>query len=182
MMTVRTRMTVEMFERFAELPENLDRQFEFIGGEIVEIVTNSYASIVAAQVLIELGLHVRKHQLGYVTGEAGGYAVAGERYMPDVGFISKSKQPEPPHETWIPQPPDLAVEVFSPTDKPHETRIKLVNYLAAGTVVWVIDPEAKRVEAYVPGQPVNTMGLDGTLDDGDVLAGFSLAVKNIFPE
>jgi hypothetical protein len=33
---------------------------------------------------------------------------------------------------------------------------------------------------YAPGQPVKTFGIDDTLDGGDVLPGFALAVREIF--
>jgi Uma2 family endonuclease len=59
-------------------------------------------------------------------------------------------------------------------------RVKVGNYLAAGTVVWVIDPERKLVEVYAPGQPVRKVGVDSVLDGGEVLPGFTLAVKDIF--
>ena len=45
------------------------------------------------------------------------------------------------------------------------------------------DPEAvaQVVEVYAPGQGYQAVGAAGTLDGGDVLPGFSLAVKDIFP-
>jgi Uma2 family endonuclease len=183
-MAVQTqRMTVEEFERFAERPENANRRLEDIGGEVVEVASNSYSSLVAGNILFAIKLHLRDSGLqGYVTGADGGYKVAGEDYLPDVGFIAKVRLPDPPHETWISLPPDLAVEVLSPSDKPDDTRIKLVHYLAAGTVVWVVDPDQKQVEVYTPGPAVKRLGEDDTLDGSDVLPGFTLAVKEIFPE
>lgn len=176
------RMTVEAFEAFAAQPDNADRKLEFIGGEIVEVVTNSYCSIVAYEIGGEIRNYVKKTKAGYITGADGGYVVGNDRYIPDVGFISKAKQPTAPRDTFIPHAPDLAVEVISPTGKPQETRIKVITYVAAGTVVWLIDPEQKTVEVYTPGPRVTTLGLDDTLDGGDVLPGFTLAVRDIFPE
>ncbi|MCD4686215.1 MAG: Uma2 family endonuclease [Anaerolineae bacterium] len=175
-------MTVEEFEAFAAQVENAERRLEFIGGQTAERIPHSYRSIVAALIAAKIGNFVNQYNLGYVTGADGGYAVGDDRYIPDVGFISKAKQPEAPHDTFIPQPPDLAVEVISPTDRPHETRIKVINYVAAGTVVWLVDPEQKTVEVYTPGPRVITARLDDTLDGGAVLPGFSLAVREIFPE
>ena len=125
---------------------------------------------------------VREHDLGRVTGADGGYVVSGGRYIPDVAFISKEKQPEPSHEAYNPNPPDLAIEVLSPSDDPADTRIKVVNYLRAGTSVWVVDPDKKRVEVYMSDELADFVGLDGVLDGGDMLPGFRLAVKDIFPE
>jgi Uma2 family endonuclease len=175
-------MTVEEFEQFALLPENADRLLEYIGGEIVEMVSNNYSSIVGALILAEITLYVKRHGLGYVTGADGGYRVAGERYIPDVAFMSKARQPEPSRDAYNPNPPDLAVEVLSPSNQPDPLRIKIANYLAAGTRVWVVDPDARAVEVYTPGQRAHKIGIDGTLEGGDILPGFTLAVKDIFPE
>jgi Uma2 family endonuclease len=175
------RMTIEEFKQFAASPENADRLFEYIGGEIVEVVCNSYSSLVAANILFLIKLYLRDNGAwAYVTGEAAGYMVAGESYIPDVGVLSKARQTEPPHETWIPIPPDLAVEVLSPTDKPKEISVKVVNYLAVGTTVWIVDPESEVIKICVPGQKVKTVTADGTLEGGDVLPGFAVAVKDIF--
>lgn len=172
--------TLEDYLRFIFLPENVDRLFEYIEGEIVEVVTNNYCSLVAMRIAGRILTYVESHGLGYVTGADGGYQVGSHRYLPDVGFISIQRQPEPSHETFNPNSPDLAVEVLSPTDKPKKVRTKIFNYTAAGTVVWVVDPEEKEVEVYIPGQPSKTLQLDDTLDGGDVLPGFMLSVKEIF--
>lgn len=182
-MAVQTQhYTVEEFDRFAALPENAERRLELIGGEVIEVVANSYSSIVTLLLSAEIVLYVKKHKLGYVTGESSGYIVGDERYIPDAGFISKAKQPTPPHKTWIPFPPDLAAEVLSPTDEPADVRFKVFNYLKAGTIVWVVDPDKKQVEIYTPGGEARRIGIDGTLDGGEVLPGFTLPVKEIFPE
>lgn len=174
------RTTLEEFERFISLPENDDRLFEYIEGEIVEVVTNSYSSEIAANIMIRLGGYVLNQRLGHITGEAGGYQMGNNRYLPNVGFISKKRMPESPRTTFIPIPPDLAVEVVSPTDRPQNIRTKMVNYMNAGIVVWLVDPDEKEVEVYAPGQSVKTFRIGDTLDGGGVLLGFILAVKDIF--
>jgi Uma2 family endonuclease len=181
-MAVQTkRATVEEFDQFVQLPENADRLFEYVGGEIIEVVSNNYSSEIAARILIEIGIFVKNKNMGRVTGADGGYMVSGERYIPDTAFISREKQPEPSHEAYNPTPPDLAVEVLSPSNDLSDIRIKLVNYLNAGTVVWLVDPDKKQVEVYAPGQ-AKKLGLNDTLDGGDVLPGFTLPVKAIFPD
>ena len=184
-MVVQTRhYTVAEFDQWIDLPKNADKQFEYIGGEIIEMPSNAYASEISSLILFFIMLFVREKRIkGHVTGEAGGYIVSGERYAPDVAFIAAVKQPELAKRGYNPNPPDLAVEVdFPPTDElQRNLRIKIFNYLAAGTVVWVVVVETKTVEVYVPGQPVTVVGADGTLDGGEVLPGFTLAVKDIFP-
>jgi Uma2 family endonuclease len=175
-------ITVEEFEQFVALPENAERRFEYAGGEVAEVVSNNYSSLVAARILIRIGSHVESKGLGYVTGADGGYRVAGGRYIPDVAFVSKARQPEPSYDTYNPTPPDLAVEVLSPTDDLNVMRFKVASYLAAGTTVWIVDPDKKRVEVYVPGQPPRHVEADEELDGGDVLPGLTLAVKDFFPD
>ena len=182
-MTVTTQpITVEEFERLAIHPENADRRLEFVGGEIVEVVSNSYSSLVAARISGFLFVYLLRNPIGYLTGADGGYQIGDERYIPDVAFVSRARQPEPSRETYNPLAPDLAVEVLSPSDQPDVMRLKLANYLAAGVVVWVVNPESKAVEVYTPGKRAYRLGADGTLDGGDVLPGLALPVKDLFPD
>jgi hypothetical protein len=55
-----------------------------------------------------------------------------------------------------------------------------VNYLRAGTTVWVVNPETHSVQLLSPTVAPRTLTVNDTLDGGDVLPGFSLAVKDIF--
>ncbi|MCL4238052.1 MAG: hypothetical protein KJ047_07355 [Anaerolineae bacterium] len=52
------RYTVAEFELFIELPENADKLFEYIGGETVEVASNTYASAVAARANYWISRHV----------------------------------------------------------------------------------------------------------------------------
>jgi Uma2 family endonuclease len=108
--------------------------------------------------------------------------IALERYMPDVVFISRVRQPEPCHETWNPLAPDLAVKVMSPTDEEKAVAVKIANYLAAGTVVWLVWTSERRISVFVPGQPVQHYGLDDVVPGGTVLPDFRLKVRDIFEE
>ena len=135
-----------------------------------------------SNIAAEVRLYLKQHALGRVTGADGGYIVAGHHYIPDVAFISYEKQSGPSGEAYNPNPPDLAVEVVSPSDRPERLMIKVGNYLAAGVVVWVVYPTEREVQVYKPGQPVELIDGNGTLSGGDVLPGFELMVKDIFPE
>jgi Uma2 family endonuclease len=172
--------TVEEFEAIAAQPQNRERRLEFIGGEIIEVVSNNYSSKVAAKILIEFGIHLKGKNLGDVTGADGGYMVSGERYIPDAAFSSRLRQPEPCYETWNPLAPDLAVEVLSPTDDEKDMAVKIANYLAANTVVWLVRTLERRVSVFVPGQPVTHYGVDDVLTGGDILPDFRLKISDIF--
>lgn len=182
MITQTQHLTVEEFDNVVLQPENRDRMLEYVGGEIIEVVSNNYSSEVAASILTEIGGFVKKNKLGRVTGADGGYRVSGERYIPDVAFVSKARQPEPSYEAYNPIAPDLAVEVLSPGNTHHEMRVKTVNYLRAGTTLWIVDPELKRVEVYRPDYAPVTLEIGDTLGSVAALPGFTLPVRDIFPE
>ncbi|MCS6836107.1 MAG: Uma2 family endonuclease, partial [Anaerolineae bacterium] len=109
--------------------------------------------------------------------------VNGERYAPDVAFISRQRQPELAREGYNPNPPDLAIEVdfpSSPATQRH-LRFKLSNYLAAGTTVWIVVPELRHVEVYAPGQAPRIYREDESIALAGPLAGLVVAVNDIFP-
>jgi Uma2 family endonuclease len=181
-MVLRTeQITVEEFDTFVLLPENVDREFEFIGGEIYEVVSNPLSSNIGARVITFLGMYLLTNDIGRLTGADGGYRVSGERYIPDAAFISYARQPELSYsDGYNPNPPDLAVEVLSPSNDDEKMRVKIHNYQAAGTVVWLFDVEPQTIEVYLAGKPVIILGINDVLDGGDVLPGFKVAVKDIF--
>lgn len=181
MMSIQPRLyTAEEFDEFAELPENRDKKLEFIDGEIIEVPSNVYSSEISSIIIRLLGNFVYERKLGHVTGEQGGYMIAGARIAPDVAFISKSKRFT--RKGYNPDPPDLAIEVMSPDDKPEDLEKKLRKYAEARVLVWVFYPEDKTVKVHAPDLPEQTLSIDDTLSGGDVLPGFTLAVKDVFPE
>ncbi len=174
-------LTLDEYHAFIDRPENQDRIFELIDGEIVEKMPSFTPSRIAGRISHRFNAYLDDHDIGYVTGEAGGYIMPdGGVFNPDVGFILKARLPEEPARE-APVPPDLAVEVKSPSDRKRAMRHKAERYLEAGTrMVWLIFPEEQIVEVYVPDDDVKVVGLDGVLDGGEVLPGFSLTVREMF--
>lgn len=182
-MILQTRpMTDAEFDRFVMLPENRDRNFEFIAGEIVEVVSNSASSRTAAKMLSRVGVHVEDNHLGRVTGADGGYIVYGEKYIPDAAFVSYERQAVAPNVPYNPVAPSLAIEVLSPGNTETEMTRKIGNYLAAGTVVWVADTDLQTIDVYTPNQPRKTLRIGDILDGGTVLPSFRLSVAQIFSD
>lgn len=174
---------VEEFDKWVFLPENADKSFEYIGEEIVEKTSNWYSSLIGGEILYHIKHFIKTKKIrGYVTGADGGYQVMAERYISDVGYISGKRQSEPCRLAYNPNYPDLAVEVVSPTDSERDITIKVANYLAAGTVVWLIYPEKKQVNIIVAGQAVNRLSEEDVIDGNPVFQDFKLNVSEIFPE
>lgn len=94
--------------------------------------------------------------------------------------MARRRQPAPSEEDYKALAPDLAVEVLSPSNTPAEMRLKLGNYLAVGTVVWVVDSDARTVEVYTPGAAVRVFGENDTRDGGTLFPDFRAALKDFF--
>lgn len=185
--------TLEDLHEFEDLPENRDRLFELIDGRIVEknsdaegIVTPSFLpSYYAGRILTKINIYLDKNPIGYISGADGGFVMPeGNKLIPDVGYISKENMPEIP-EREVPVPPDLAVEVVSPTDDIKDVQYKAQRYLNAGTkIVWIVYPRHESVDVYSAAEEdkmtVQQISIDGTLDGADVLPNFTLPVRDIF--
>ncbi len=180
-------MTFDKFMAFALLPENADRNFEFTGGEMFEAVSNNSASEIAGVFIGELYTFVRARKLGRVTVPDGGYTIMGEQYIRDCAFVSYQRQPQTSTEAYPNIAPELVIEVVSPDnlnslDEREKLTHKVANYLAAGCEVWLAYPHRKIVEVYIAGQPVQTLRIGEILKGRGLLAGFKLAVSDIWPQ
>ena len=177
-----TLASVEQFEVFVNRPENAERVFELVAGEIVEVPSNPYASKIAARILGFIFMYLLENSIGHLTGADGGYQVGSDRYAPDVGFISYASQAQLVTDGYNPNPPTLAVEVVSSDTAAENATLtrKVANYMAAGTIVWVVRPQMKTVEVFVSGQTVVTHREDDTLGGGTALPNFELAINTIF--
>lgn len=175
-------MTVEQFDEWVMLPNNIGMNYEYIGGEIKPVVAHGYSSRITAIIIYEIIAYLRRTGAeGKVTAPDGGYQIAGERYIPDVAY---SKDPSST-KGYNPIAPDLVVEVISDPSSAKERadlHIKTANYLSVGCVVWIINPETQSVEVYAPNTPVQIIPTTGTLKGGDVLPDFAVKVTDLFPQ
>lgn len=170
--------TIKEFQGFIEQPENVDRMFELINGEVVEVspsrTRNSELALIIASLVRP---YCREHNLPcHVSGADGAYNILGNVIAPDFAYKATPMSDEYPD----PVPPLWAVEVVSPTDKAPDIRDKRQIYLDARIQYWEIYPRSQSIDVYVPGQSVLTVGLEEVLDGGQVIPGFTLSVKELF--
>jgi Uma2 family endonuclease len=184
MVTEAKQLTVQAFDELVLQAEYADRDWEYIGKEMVEVSSNNMASILAGNVLFLIKQHLQQSgKEGFVTGADGGYKIAGQRYIPDVAYTSKDRQPEPSTEGYNSIVPDLAVEVISNPANQQEMdqlRIKTSGYLAEGVLLWIVHPVNMTVEVYQQGKAANVVGLDSTVSADPALPELQIAVRDIF--
>lgn len=178
--------TVEEFWDFIERPENADGKYELINGVILKHASASFEhGETALYIGSPLMLFARQHDLGKVAVEVDHYLLP-DRFNtrhPDIEFISKARLAEFDPTQHVPLMPDLAVEIKSPTNSIEELAQKAAYYLQNGShMVWLVYPETKEVAVYTLANPTPIIyGISDSLSGGDVLPGFELPVKDIFP-
>jgi Uma2 family endonuclease len=58
---------------------------------------------------------------------------------------------------------------------------KAVYFIQNGVLlVWIVYPQERMVEVYRPGQPMETLTIEGALDGENVLPGFKLSLHEVF--
>lgn len=183
-MAIQQKVTPEAFEAFVELAENEDRLFELISGEIFEKVpTNAYASFITQVIAFFIQKFMREQRIeGFITAADGGFMVDGDRYAPDIAFLSIEQGVALARKGYNNIPPELAVEVETNITAATERRLraKVLGYLNAGVLLWIVYPETQEIEVYAPGQSIQKLGINDTLTGGDVLPGFELPLKEVF--
>lgn len=165
----------------------LEGRYELIEGELVEMSPAGAPHGETGMTLgVQLWLSVNQQNLGKVYGPDTGFApFPGQETVrvPDVGFVSHDRLPPPDEQKgFLRLAPDLVVEVISPSDRRSEIAAKVDMWLEAGVLLlWLVDPDARTVSVYHPGQPVRLLHEDDVLGGEDVIPGFSLRVGEIFP-
>ena len=174
-LSVPTTMTLE------EFLENDVPGYEYAKGELIPMspATRRHGKI-SAKVIWHLSSHVYENGLGELYTAETIFQV-GERLMkPDVAFVSTPRL-DVDEDKSFPIPPDLAIEVVSPTDVHSRVVRKALDYLTAGTrLVWVLEPVSKTVTVYRSENDIKTLTNEATLTGEDVVPGLACPVGQLF--
>lgn len=98
---------------------------------------------------------------------------------PDVGFVSDKNVKR--SQGYIYGPPDVAVEIISPTERPGKMRKKLNEYLDNHVKqVWQVFRNSEEIVVHLADGTSKTYKKGDTITGGDLLPGFTLDVTNVF--
>jgi Uma2 family endonuclease len=174
-------ITAEELEKF---PDD-DYRYELVEGRVIRMSPVGYQH---GRIVMRFGFLLSRHlqlgKLGVVLTEVGFKLASNPDTVraPDVAFVRKDRIPSPDPRGFLAGPPDLAVEVLSPDDRPSDVHAKIEEYVARGVpLVLLIDPDAKTVALFRPSTSPTTLRADvDLLDLDDVVPGFRCRLHEIF--
>jgi Uma2 family endonuclease len=162
------------------------RLWELRRGVLREVSPSGFeSSAIAMAIGAWLTIYVIERELGIVTGADGGFVLERDPdtvLAPDVAFMRQEHAPPENELRRFGQvPPDLALEVVSPTDRPRAVAEKVAIYLATGVpLVWVVDPATRSAEVHRPDRQPRRLTIDDDLDGEEIVPGFRLPLSQVF--
>jgi Uma2 family endonuclease len=177
------------YEDYLRLPDD-GRRYEVIRGFLYVTPAPSFDhQYTVSQVNRLLGNFVADHRLGVVLVAPFDVRLPGaigNPVQPDVMFIRRERQPRSGDRRFE-GVPDLVVEVLSPGNWRFDRKVKLKAYQEAGIPeLWLVDPLARTVEAYVLAADRSEYVLHEQRKEGEsvgsvVLSGLQVDVAGFFP-
>ena len=171
-------------EDYEKLPEG--GPYQLIGGQLTVSPSPSIRhQIISGNLFLAMATFVEKHELGIVL-----LAPSDVRFtdtdivQPDLYFI-KTEREHIIGKQYTEGPPDLLIEILSPSTAYHDLKLKKDLYeLHKVPEYWIVDPESKTVDVYL--LQGDRYGVHEQYTETDTIAaahidGFSLVVKAIFP-
>ncbi len=173
------------YDDYLTLGYDDQRRYEIIEGDIYVAASPSVRhQLVAKRVDYALTQYVEKHDLGIVFHAPLDIVLSETNVVqPDVLFISK-KRMGIIKEAFIGGPPDLVIEVTSPSNEDHDRKLKRSVYSRYGVrEYWIVDPVACNIEQLVYRENLlHSVGIvpeDGELTS-KIVTGFTMKLAPIF--
>ena len=169
------KMTLEEF-----LEQDVEG-YEYVNGELVPMAPPSREhGEISVNVIRYLDAHVYQNKLGRLYTAETTFQVGERTAKPDVAFVSTSRLTGDKTKGFS-IPPDLAIEVVSPSDVLSRIAEKALAYLDAGTrLVWVLEPVSKTLTVYRSETDIEILTREDTLIGEDVVPGFTCPVAHLF--
>jgi Uma2 family endonuclease len=164
-------------------------RYELIEGVLLRMPPPGFAhGSLAGQIGGLLFSHVNAHKLGRVLAAETGFQIASDPDTvgaPDVAFVTNERlrHADFDRHKYFPGAPDFLVKVLSPSDSYSDVEKKVARWLAAGAQLVVLaDPVKELLFVHRPGQPVQILSREDTLDASEVVSGWKVPLTAIFEE
>lgn len=171
------------YEDYSRLPEGAP--YQLIGGQLIMTPhPTPYHQEISMKLAFTLRNFVQKNSLGHVYfAPLDVYLGDKDVYQPDIIFIRKEREAII-GEINIEGPPDIVVEILSPTTAYYDLRKKFKVYEQCSvSEYWIIDPQLKKVEVYenknIKFQIYSEAETERNISS-KILEGFTISLADIF--
>ncbi|HEY4364832.1 MAG TPA: Uma2 family endonuclease [Bryobacteraceae bacterium] len=170
-------------DEFQVIPDDESMQTELDEGEVVRIPWRSLEhGDLEVELLARISEFAKPRALGRVYPGNTGFRLSDDTVRcPDVAFVRGERVESVRSKGFARGVPDLAVEIFSPSDNVRQLMRKVKQYLAAGChTVWIFYPESKELHVLDATGADRLLTIDDTLDAPELLPGFTVRVGELF--
>ena len=156
------------YSEFARLPESGSTRYEIIDDELVVTPAPGLRhQRIATDLVTILNAFTREHGLGQLFAATADVLFAESDYLePDILFVRRNRA-EVLTDRGVEGPPDLVVEITSPSTAARDRGVKLERYRLYGVPeYWVVDPDDRTVEVWALGEDADeplVLGPEDTL-------------------
>jgi Uma2 family endonuclease len=160
-----------------------EKSYEIVAGHPEEKeMPGARHGAISTRLIIRLGGFVESNNLGVVFTETN-FKIGENERIPDIAFVTADRIPQEgiPESGWQ-SPPDLAIEVISPSDLQEKVSDKVLEYLAGGVrQVWLVSPKHRSISIFRSQTDVQIFSADMNLVSEDILPGFRCSLNELFP-
>ncbi|MGH7570373.1 MAG: Uma2 family endonuclease [Gemmatimonadota bacterium] len=172
-------------EEFERLPEEDEFIVELVRGRVLREPRplGLRYGLIATQLLCPVGSYVEERRNGVALARTGFLLEKDPPTVrcPVMSFIAAEKLSAGIPKGWPEFPPDLAVEIVTPSTTAEAIQEKVLEYLEKGSrLVWVVVPRTRSLTTWRPKRDVRLLLEGDILEGADVLPGFRLPVSEIF--
>ena len=179
-MSSKTLLTAAELE---QMPDDDSVQIELDQGELIRMppAVMDHGDC-GTEITYLLKDFVKKHDLGKVYSADTGFKLSEDTVRaPDVAFVRKERVSTVHGKGFGKGAPDLAVEIFSPSDSVRQLMRKVKQYFAAGChTVWIVYPERREIQILEATGADRLLGPGDTIQAPELLPGFTAPVDAIF--
>jgi Uma2 family endonuclease len=181
----RTKLTEEQFMQLCQENPELRLELTAQGELVIMPPTGSESGWRDSRLNLRLAAWAETEGTGLTFGSSTGFTLPnGAVRSPDASWVTRERWnalTKEQRQRFAPLCPDFIIELRSPTDRLSDLQEKMQEYIDNGARLgWLIDPLARRVYVYRPGQPGESLDNPVTLSGDPVLPGFVFHVQELW--
>jgi Uma2 family endonuclease len=175
-------MQVETYAGFEHL--EIDNG-EWVGFDEAETMRGEEHGRIEFILLLLIGNFIMQHKLGMLYPGDTTFVLDGKpgavkvKRRPDLGYVRDERIKKT--AGYIYAAPDIAIEIITPAESIHVLRQKMKQYLQYQVQqVWHVYPTQQQIEIHLPDGTSRTYNVGDTIQGGELLPNFTLAVAQVF--